>query len=270
MNTEPPEGDDLQRMLVSMKQNVLERATPRPKRHGRRAGIAIGVVGVLLLGVAGGGVALGLIPTSITAEPVPTATPTTEPVPTETPSGAPVVGRPTPTATPSPESARPPYSATDPSTWTISGSEVGPIALGGPIAGELDDLDGAYSRVVENACPSPTITDWQRDGSAPLTVVEKDGTVWGVAIGASTATEASGPTTAEGFGAGSRLDDLRAAYPDLTFVQSQIFPDPNESFSMWTIERNGYHITFQTAEDAQTIGTVWVSSFATVPYEFCG
>ncbi|WFR67037.1 hypothetical protein P9139_21205 [Curtobacterium flaccumfaciens] len=87
-------------MLVSMKQNVLERATPRPKRRGRRAGIAIGIVGVLMLGAAGGGVALGLIPTSLTADPAPTATTTPEPTQTETPSGAPVIGRPTPTPPP--------------------------------------------------------------------------------------------------------------------------------------------------------------------------
>ncbi len=123
MNTEPPVGDELQRMLVSMKQHVLERAESRPRRR-RLTGIAIGVVSVLLLGAAGGGVALGLIPTSLTAEPTPTATSTPEQTASETPSGAPVIGRPTPRPTPTstPTSTRAPYSVADPSTWTISGT----------------------------------------------------------------------------------------------------------------------------------------------------
>ena len=43
MNTEPPTGDDLQRLLVTMKQGVLDRAEeqrPASRRRGRRAGIA--------------------------------------------------------------------------------------------------------------------------------------------------------------------------------------------------------------------------------------
>ncbi len=59
MNTEPPEGDDLQRMLVAMKRNVLDHATPRPNgaeadpgrdRRGRaaRAGTATGAVALSL------------------------------------------------------------------------------------------------------------------------------------------------------------------------------------------------------------------------------
>ena len=49
MNTEPPEGDELQRMLVSMKQAVLERATPRPKRYRRRSGVVVGVVVLVVM-----------------------------------------------------------------------------------------------------------------------------------------------------------------------------------------------------------------------------
>ena len=275
MNTEPPVGDDLQRMLVSMKQNVLERATPRPRRRKHHVGIAIGVVGVLLLGAAGGGVALGLIPTTLTADPAPTATRTPEPSVAETPSGAPVVGRPTPeptpatTPTPTPTSTRPPYAATDPSTWTISGSEVGPVALGAPVAGELDDLDGAYTREVEHACPDPEVTNWNRSDSAVLTVVERSGTVWGVAVGRGQ-DGPTGPTTKEGLGIGSTLTQLRAAYPDLAFVRSDYFPDQDQPNAMWTIERNGFHITFQMGADAQTVGLVWDSAYAEVPYEFCG
>ena len=271
MNTEPPQGDDLQRMLVSMKQNVLERATPRPKRRGRRAGIAIGVVGVLLLGAAGGGVALGLIPTSITAEPAPTATPTPEPTPTETSSGAPVVGGPTPTSnpTPTPTSTRPPYSLSDPDTWTISGREIGPIAFGSPVSGELDEVADVYTGTVEGVCPNPNVSNFYRDGSAALTVVAVDGLVWGVYISGFSGEDIDAPTTAEGLGVHSTLDELRAAYPDLTSVDSVYFSE-EEGSGLWAIERDGRYITFELGGQASTVVGVWVSSQAEVPYEFCG
>jgi hypothetical protein len=99
MNTEPPEGDDLHRMLVSMKQNVLERATPRPKRRRVRPGIAIGVVGLLAIGTATGAVAL-----SLSQQERPTAAPTQtqqpEPTPSATtPTSAPITASPTPRPT---------------------------------------------------------------------------------------------------------------------------------------------------------------------------
>lgn len=101
MNTEPPEGDDLERMLVSMKQNVLERATPRPKRRRVRPGIAIGVVGLLAIGTATGAVAL-----SLSQQERPTAAPTQtqqpEPAPSATtPTSAPITATPRPVVTPS-------------------------------------------------------------------------------------------------------------------------------------------------------------------------
>lgn len=99
MNTEPPEGDDLQRMLVAMKQNVLERATPRSRRRRVRPGIAIGVVGLLALGTASGAVALSL---SQQEQPVvaPAVSQLPAPAPTATtPTSAPITATPTPRPT---------------------------------------------------------------------------------------------------------------------------------------------------------------------------
>ncbi|MET3451886.1 hypothetical protein [Curtobacterium sp. 1544] len=103
MNTEPPEGDDLHRMLVSMKQNVLERATPHPKRRRVRPGIVIGVVGLLAIGTATGAVAL-----SLSQQEQPTAAPTQsqqpEPAPSATtPTSAPITATPVPRSTPTPK-----------------------------------------------------------------------------------------------------------------------------------------------------------------------
>ncbi|MCS5511239.1 hypothetical protein NY537_00595 [Curtobacterium flaccumfaciens pv. betae] len=276
MNTEPPQGDDLQRMLVSMKQNVLERATPRPKRRGRRAGIAIGVVGVLMLGAAGGGVALGLIPTSITTAPAPTATTTPEPSPTETSSGAPVVGGPTPTAnpTPTPTPTRAPYSLSDPDTWTISGSEVGPIALGGEDAAETDDLDGIYTPA---PCLNPNVTFWRSQDYPELTVVRADdGTVQSLAIGTGAPdAPGNGPTTAAGLGVGSTLAELRAAYPDLHYTESGTDnTKPSDSpYGGWTTTINGVFVSFRFPPlgSGDRADSVWVSKVdQSPPTEFCG
>jgi hypothetical protein len=106
MNTEPPTGDDLTRMLVSMKKNVLERATDTTRRRpGRRFGIAFGLVALIGLGSAGGAVAMGFVPSPFEglAQPEPTAVVSTPPAPT-------------PTATPTPE----PSAA--PSTQPVGGT----------------------------------------------------------------------------------------------------------------------------------------------------
>ncbi|AOX65409.1 hypothetical protein BJK06_06320 [Curtobacterium sp. BH-2-1-1] len=92
-------------MLVSMKQNVLERATPRPKRRRFRPGIALGVIGLLAIGTATGAVAL-----SLSQQESPVAAPTTsrapEPAPSATtPTSAPITQRPTPRPTPTPTAA---------------------------------------------------------------------------------------------------------------------------------------------------------------------
>ncbi|PZE80626.1 hypothetical protein DEI91_13885 [Curtobacterium sp. MCBD17_032] len=108
-------------MLVSMKQTVLDRAEdrrPAPRRRGRRAGIAIGVIALLGLGATSGGVALGMIPQPFTAS-APAPSPTGPAAPS-TPAAAPVqeipdpVHSPTPTPTPTPT----PAAATLPSDCT--------------------------------------------------------------------------------------------------------------------------------------------------------
>jgi hypothetical protein len=100
MDVEPPTGDDLNRMLVSMKQDVLRRAAAEPPARRRpwarrHLGLTLGLVALLGIGGAGGALAL-VLPSPFQAAPAatpsPTPGPTREPVPgaTATVSPAPV------------------------------------------------------------------------------------------------------------------------------------------------------------------------------------
>ncbi|WP_144765804.1 hypothetical protein [Curtobacterium sp. 9128] len=269
MNTEPPTGDDLEQMLVTMKRTVLTRAaeqrTQRPRR-GRRAGIVIGIIAVLGIGATSGGVALGMIPQPFAAAPAPSA-PAAPVEPSETPtrSSAPVVNEPTSTPTPT----RKPFTLDDPTSWTIGFDEVGPVALGAPVAGELDDLDAAYTRETDEFCSNPDVFFFSNGAEQGLVVTAVGGTVFGVTVGGNERPDqplGTGPTTAEGVGVGSTLAQLRAAYPDLE-------PLPNtQSYGLpqWTTSDGSRHITFVLADDDGPVKTIWVSTNPNPPYEYCG
>lgn len=271
MDSEPPKGDDLHRLLVTMKQDVLARATPRRGPRRRRTGIAIGVVAALLLGAAGGSVALGLIPGQDDRPAPPAATATPDPTPTRTPDGAPVVDSPPPT--PTPTSTRRPFALDDPGTWTISGTEVGPIALGGAYDAETDDLVAAYVH-------SPCYALWDPrepsgpNGESPSLFIVPDGSggITGVDI-AGPSSPGAAPTTAEGLGLGSTLDELRAAYPDLRYTLFDVVdPDPADEnpYGVWTTTIDGGHVSFHVTATTPVDG-IWVSTqHATPPTEFCG
>lgn len=268
MNTEPPQGDDLQQMLVSMKRNVLARAEldrPAPKRRGRRAGIVIGVIAVLGIGVGSGAVALGMVPQPFTAAPAPTPT-RQAPSVTPTPSSAPVVEEPSSTPTPTP--TRAPFDAADPSTWTISGNEVGPVALGGETDAESDDLHAAYDPVPapDGSCTPPGT--WERDGSAQILVASQDGRVSGVLVSSPIDTTPTspwpGPTTAAGIGVGSSLAELRAAYSDLARSS-----DLTGEWSTWQTDVADGTIRFQLGEDGDHVRSVWVSADQNRPTAKC-
>lgn len=98
MNSEPPTGDELNRMLVSMKQNVLERTTESPRRkRNRTLGLGLGLAALLAIGGGSGALALGMLPSPFQAAAPTTPTSTPTPTPTVTPTPTP---RPTPTVAP--------------------------------------------------------------------------------------------------------------------------------------------------------------------------
>lgn len=275
MNTEPPEGDDLQRMLVSMKQDVLARAEERhqaSRRRGRRAGIVIGVVAVLGIGLASGGVALGMIPQPFAAAPASTPSPTGPAAPS-TPASAPIEN--TPVVTPTPTPSRPAFALDDPDTWTISPTEVGPLLVGGRTDAEVAPLPALYTKQPENECPASGTSFWDRADSPQLTVVTGAGdSVSGIAVGFTgvTSDAVAGPTTAAGAGVGTTLDELRALYPGLENIPrygDQAGSPTDGPLSLWLVTEDTGTITFQLGDDAEHVTMVWVGS-RLPPYEFCG
>lgn len=276
MNTEPPLGDDLQRLLVGMKQSVLDRADdvrPCPARH-RHVWPVVGLVALLAIGSVSGAYAVGLVPHDLFEAPAAAPTPTVSEPPSsstpavETPSAS---STPPPSATPAPTAK--PFSIEDPGTWTISFTEVGPIALGAPYAGEIDDLTSAYSRDNEN-CPNPNVSFWHRSGSVELVVADTDGVVSGVSIGLVSPTDPSyrttAPTTAEGAGIGSTLAELKTLYPDIENTGNYGGTGAEGGYEYWSIHSADGYITFVLGDDHTHVGQVWVAATPQPPSEFCG
>ncbi|MDN3477409.1 hypothetical protein [Curtobacterium sp. APC 4022] len=199
----------------------------------------------------------------------PTATVTaTAPTSTSSDTGA----TPTPASSATPSASGSAFSLSAPDTWTISGDEVGPIALGGSTSAEVDDLRAAYTRD-SGGCPaSPATSFWHRDASPGLIVEDRDGTVTGVEIGGpqTTATSVTGPETSAGTGVGSSLAELKAAHPDLAALPSGSSGEEAAVPTTWTIDAGSRHITFQLGRDGEHVALVWVGQQAAPPYEFCG
>ncbi|KQO48062.1 hypothetical protein ASG28_11905 [Frigoribacterium sp. Leaf415] len=85
-------------MLVTMKQNVLERTTESPRRkRNRTLGLGLGLAALLAIGGGSGALALGMLPSPFQASAPATPTSTPTPTPTVTPTATP---RPTPTVAP--------------------------------------------------------------------------------------------------------------------------------------------------------------------------
>ena len=190
MNTEPPTGDDLTRMLVSMKTNVLERAADVPRRRrGHRFGIAFGLVALLGVGTAGGGVAFGLIPSPFEgiAQSEPTVVESTEPAPTPSATAAPAPSAP-PAAEPD---YSPPLSAL-PMDCTTLASESSLTSL---------------LRAPEMFVPSPLLSTVEKAGSMEAGVLSCSWNSDGDAASADLAVAVS-PDTATG---GERIAEQRTA-----------------------------------------------------------
>jgi hypothetical protein len=193
----------------------------------------------------------------------PTATPTDDAA--ADPAGTPTASA---GATGAAGPSAPAFALEDPTTWTVSGDEVGPIALGGAVAGEVDDLRVAYERSGSECPASPDTTSWIRSGAPGLTVQARDGRVTGVDISAAgpDSTVEGGPTTAAGTGIGTSLEDLQAAYPELQYGGTS--DEDRGRGSFWSIRSGSRYITSVLGADG-AVESMWVGDSQVPPSEFC-
>lgn len=201
-------------------------------------------------------VALGFILLSgCAAQPgaAPSASPTASPTSTDT--AAPT----TPTAV----TTEP--NLDDPSSWVIGSAAVGPLELGDRLSDEASSMT-AFTTTVQDACPWVTGFDkadmpsiWIPDpldtGLIEQIVVQR----WGSAA----AVASTSPQTTKGIGIGATLDQLTAAYPDITQVEGKYAPHyslPDDS---------GHWINFAFG-DYGLVDTIVVRATPVMDGEYCG
>lgn len=163
----------------------------------------------------------------------------------------------TPTAAPEPVPASDPDPA-DPSTWTIGFDGIGPITLGTPLA----DIEAAVPPT--DSC-RPGVDSFF--GSAVVASTdgadgESVGLVISQAVAAGDGSSITPPTTAEGIGVGSTIDELLAAYPDAEPYQAV-------NSTVYRITDGATYIHFDDYGKG-TVQIVEVTSSPVKPKEYCG
>ena len=97
---------------------------------------------------------------------------------------------------------------------------MGPVAIGGPRLGETDDLSPAYRNDIGNqVCDAGIGSAWRRTDAPNLVIWSRDEVVIGVSVWTpndEVLPAMTGPTTSQGIGIGSTLDELRTTYPGAT------------------------------------------------------
>lgn len=240
MRTDPPTGDELARMLTSMRGEVMRTAlqdaaepaigrAERPGRsriRGRVVAIAIALVSLLVVGGAGAALAAGIIPNPFDTPPAPA--PTVTVTVTASPSSTP-----TPTPTP-PTAPEPVVDPLDTGTWIIDYDRVGDLAAGDPIV-PFATAAGFEPNPSPLDCPSGyyqigSFDEGDLDISVALVQLDAravpidDPLLTHAGFSTRTIPEAplaDSPSTPAGIRIGSSEEDLLAAYPGIVMTVSR-------------------------------------------------
>jgi len=211
------------------------------RRHGVIAAAAVSIL--LLSGCAG------------QAAESPVANPTASVGPTASASA------PTPTASPTPTPSA--VDLADPSSWIIDFTSVGPLAVGDEISA-TDQTMTAFTRTVYDGCSS--VVSFDKPGFPTYVIPDRLGTgvVEQIVVQAGLrAAEYSpnSPRTSTGIGIGSTLDELKAAYPALTFQ------DDHNTPHYAVTDGNGNWINFSIYEGL--VNDIVVRASPVVAKEYC-
>lgn len=182
--------------------------------------------------------------------------------PESTPTAASSAGSSAATAAPTTTPATDPA---DPATWVIDFGHVGPLAVGAALDG-VAPLMTAFTETTQEACPWVTAYDaaglpsvWLPDPSSTGSIEQVVLQAWGdpSAVG----TDAL--RTDAGIGVGSTLDELRAAYPNLTEQAGKYAP-------FYAIDDGqGQWINFG-ANQSGVVDTIVLRGEAKIDSEYCG
>ncbi|PYY33020.1 hypothetical protein [Curtobacterium sp. MCBD17_030] len=146
-----------------------------------------------------------------------------------------------------------------PGSWVVSGAGVGPITIGSSYQDVVDEVEPVLPQT-NGDCPNPNVGFFD-SGDLHVIVVQAGGKVVGV--------DASGLTTAAGMGRGNSIDQLRAAYPDLTRTPGY-GDDSSPAFAYWSVRDGDRSVTFEMDEGGELVTGVWVGDDPRPPYEYCG
>ena len=195
------------------------------------------------------------------------ATQTAEPAAT-TPAPSPEAPAPTTEDTPAPTAA--PIDSEDPSTWVVTDAGMGPVTLGAPLPAAI----AVMPEGTRNDAESCAWTAWWNAPDGRYQVYAARESDAGE-VGPVTTIESSmlpestgvvGPSTPEGIGVGSTLEDVQAAYPGADFMDTS---DGSAVGGRRFIALG--ETTFLTFyEGATTVSAITVTEADTPPYEVCG
>lgn len=188
------------------------------------------------------------------------ASPSTSPAPSATPE----TGTPTPTPT---------IDLADPSSWVVSATGIGPITLGGSAAAAAESMT-AFTTTSNDGAPECPVTVYDSDAVPSIYIgtenVDSD-VITSIRLGVGLVPDgATSPTTAEGIGIGSTVDELTAAYPSIAVTgeyNGTEYRGVQGDAGDWLVFSSG---PSSDGAAASPVNTIALGVGPVPPTEFCG